>query len=955
MKIKDFTSYIHRNAFSLLFCLFFIASFHFLNDSWCEAITRYWIRPIFNDFSQSLLCIRLFTLISIIIYLIVRKETEYIRLKRIVILLIAILVYIICFRSNNKYWSFVPISSNINVIYYTDIIILLGLFEVFLYSFYVYKRKHKNNKLNSTRILEMEETEKTHDEFQRKEMVNSVCHTLSNCFYENNSFAIAIYGSWGSGKTTTLYMMKNKLKELQIKSFLFFEPWRYDSIENMQKAFFDLLKSELKLYESDLSLDISRYAKHVIDQENTVQELVYKSLSTIVSIKGKKELYEELKNRLKNLKHKTVIFIDDIDRLNALEIRAVLRLIRNTANFPYLLFIVALDKNYVINTLTKTGMLNAEQYLEKIFNVSIPLPLIDYTILYNQLIDKLFITVEKIWQDTVNKTDICNSIQGPEIPDERISNDNLSIQSFSLIPYKIKTMRDVIRFSNSFKLLCYVYKDQHVNSEINVTDLIQLEILKMYYPRFYDLLKYNPEEMLYIDEQYDLKLKTDKEIMKSKVVNTIENFEEIINNDLLFKSTLHALFHHPAEDKRMNLLSNYYSYFRFRLDTTMVTDNDIVTMCQEIAANDNLNLNKVLHDKNKIQLKFKLLLMLQEITSDHNLSNGSPVLNLINMHTMLAKLSKLDVDFNHIVADIILKQIIQIDFVKYSSLQLNSFLSLFYDAFDSMKIYDDNPALSLFSELFQIEKTRGRNDDNLNKRIHIIQFIRKAKQDIALNFSAAFSKLIREWDNYNILLFEPEDLIDFQVDYLRNHKNKIDDFSFELFALIKTSTSNSHILIDYVENARDIMLSYINREPSKYFYYFIEKVIKAFYYQGNKNMNLVACNVFGSVEEIIMFTKNHLSIKYALTVYNFCLIYKHNNSFYPRLLKEEIDESIQHNFKRERADLEDYIKIKKLPDKFKIRFKEYYLDILDRNELQISLKYELIDELKSLRQTSIIE
>lgn len=64
--------------------------------------------------------------------------------------------------------------------------------------------------------------------------------------------------------------------------------------------------------------------------------------------------------------------IDDLDRLDADEILEVLKLIRNTANFPYLKFVVACDRKYVIEQLRSRAI--DEKYLEKIFMVDFQLP-----------------------------------------------------------------------------------------------------------------------------------------------------------------------------------------------------------------------------------------------------------------------------------------------------------------------------------------------------------------------------------------------------------------------------------------------------------------------------------------------------------------------------------------------------------------------------------------------------
>ena len=63
------------------------------------------------------------------------------------------------------------------------------------------------------------------------------------------------------------------------------------------------------------------------------------------------------------------IFIDDLDRLEGNELFEVLRLIRITANFRNVVFIVAYDRDYICNVLNESkNIKRAEEYIQKIFS-----------------------------------------------------------------------------------------------------------------------------------------------------------------------------------------------------------------------------------------------------------------------------------------------------------------------------------------------------------------------------------------------------------------------------------------------------------------------------------------------------------------------------------------------------------------------------------------------------------
>ena len=82
----------------------------------------------------------------------------------------------------------------------------------------------------------------------------------------------------------------------------------------------------------------------------------------------------KIENGLKQLDRPIVVTIDDIDRLAADEMFEVLRLIRNTAAFPNLIFIVCYDKDYVVRQIQNKGITDSELYLEKIFPLELSLP-----------------------------------------------------------------------------------------------------------------------------------------------------------------------------------------------------------------------------------------------------------------------------------------------------------------------------------------------------------------------------------------------------------------------------------------------------------------------------------------------------------------------------------------------------------------------------------------------------
>lgn len=161
-----------------------------------------------------------------------------------------------------------------------------------------------------------------------------------------------------------------------------------------------------------------------------------------------------------------------MDRLDHQEINELLKLIRNSANFANTVFIVAYDRNYLIEALKNMNSYSPYNYLEKIFQHELILPQIDKDIIPTQL--------KKEIPKYLKEKDQIEFKRIISIPENTLYN------TFIFREYII-TIRDAIRFSNSF---IFIY--QRLQTEVNLIDLFNLEVLKFKYPGVFNLIfKYN--------------------------------------------------------------------------------------------------------------------------------------------------------------------------------------------------------------------------------------------------------------------------------------------------------------------------------------------------------------------------------------------------------------------------------------------------------------------------------
>lgn len=84
---------------------------------------------------------------------------------------------------------------------------------------------------------------------------------------------------------------------------------------------------------------------------------------------------DKVSKALKKLDKPLIVVLDDIDRLSTPEIRDIFKLVRLTASFPNIIYILAFDRVRVEQALGEQGI-SGRDYLEKILQLVADLPVI---------------------------------------------------------------------------------------------------------------------------------------------------------------------------------------------------------------------------------------------------------------------------------------------------------------------------------------------------------------------------------------------------------------------------------------------------------------------------------------------------------------------------------------------------------------------------------------------------
>jgi predicted KAP-like P-loop ATPase len=210
---------------------------------------------------------------------------------------------------------------------------------------------------------------------------------------------VGILGPWGSGKTSFVNLALSEFKSADV-TVINFNPWMFSGAQQLVEAFFLELGAQLRVSPglAEVGEDLQQYGEAFSamswlplvgpwvargrDLAKVVGGLLQRRKEGISARRAK------LQNALAELKKPIVVAVDDIDRLSTSEIRDVFKLVRLTASFPNVIYVVAFDRARVETALSEQGV-PGRDYLEKILQVTLDLPVVPDSVLIAQIFSAL--------------------------------------------------------------------------------------------------------------------------------------------------------------------------------------------------------------------------------------------------------------------------------------------------------------------------------------------------------------------------------------------------------------------------------------------------------------------------------------------------------------------------------------------------------------------------------------
>ena len=426
-----------------------------------------------------------------------------------------------------------------NVTYHTLFSILFGVWIIVS----IIKIVMQNYSHNDNVIIENEKLQNIHD-VQWESYINATITYLDEQKISDECLAIGIAGPWGSGKTTFMHRMQNKLSSEKyiIREF---KPWRLSSAGQVNTAFFQLLETIIQEAQEWTYERLLRFVRAYAKLISSVQEIPRPASAIWNHLAPEEdssiaELHTKINYELNQIDKQIIILIDDVDRLDNDEMFEVLRLIRISANFSKITFVVTYDKGYLTQNISKHLSCKGENYLKKIINLEIQLPSYEDYILG----DILFRKIASNFLGDLRLKGLRYAIQ------EKYSTDHGSLISDYLI-----TFRDAERLSNSFTLLLKHIKKEKEAVDLDWGDLFWVEMLHFYETDTYNKLKTNYLQLLHPLKNNPEQL-TFKHIDEAKSAILINLFRVPIGtpalNSIVWQSNIKAYFaYRQLNDKLM--------------------------------------------------------------------------------------------------------------------------------------------------------------------------------------------------------------------------------------------------------------------------------------------------------------------------------------------------------------------------------------------------------------------
>jgi len=313
---------------------------------------------------------------------------------------------------------------------------------------------------------------------------------LARCILDHTnpeSLVIGLYGGWGAGKTSVINLMleelhyaSNNMFEDEMPIILNFSAWSYSGQNQLVESFFRRLSSEmrrssyfknsekiihlLELYVSFFTHKpvpkslrphhhwLSKYFK---SNRITEESYGWESGRDLTQVKA------ELNALLAKQKHKIIVVIDNISRLENKEVNEIFKIVKSMGDYINTVYVLAMDKMLAIQAINAIHGEGGHEFLEKIVQLPFHISPISKQDLENILLDRLKNLIAIV-------------------PEGAWDKDYWADIYYSSLKYFFQNCRDITRYVNTLS-----FSFIHVKDVVNPVDFFAMTVIEVFEPDVY--------------------------------------------------------------------------------------------------------------------------------------------------------------------------------------------------------------------------------------------------------------------------------------------------------------------------------------------------------------------------------------------------------------------------------------------------------------------------------------
>lgn len=317
-----------------------------------------------------------------------------------------------------------------------------------------------------------------------------------------NGYVIGLHGLWGSGKTTALNFIAHFLNARgqshpkHAVEIVRFSPWMFSGQQDLISAFFRVLAEALKdggetirKVRSAARKAAAATVDPAVKAAMTVAVAAHPPEAASVRVGGAlvksameqtieawlgeptlQAAYLDLAKRLSKRAQRFVVFIDDIDRLETADVRAIMQMVKSVGQLPNVVYVLAYDRRIIWRALDERDQRQVGEptFTDKIIQHELELPHAGRTALLRRLDNELRFVFDHV-QSTTRWMEIVR-------------------HGF----YRwIQSPRDIVRLSNALR-----FTWPPLAKEVDAGDVVAMEGLRLFDAKAFDWVRANRDFLI---------------------------------------------------------------------------------------------------------------------------------------------------------------------------------------------------------------------------------------------------------------------------------------------------------------------------------------------------------------------------------------------------------------------------------------------------------------------------